>query len=94
MRAKYAGPDGRRAFVERILSERPECQANLECCTGGACDVHEILARSAGGSILDDENVLALCRACHDWIGNHPKEALAKGLRKSRYPGRNPEGAE
>lgn len=106
--AKYAGSDGvegRRAFVERILTERPECEARhlLLCChpddertldQAGRCtrhsvDVHEILARSAGGSILDDKNVLAVCRSCHDWIGNHPKKATALGLRRSRYPGRN-----
>lgn len=59
-------------------------------CSVYAVDVHEILARSAGGSILDEANVLCLCRACHDWIGNNPKAALALGLRKSRYEGRNP----
>lgn len=53
-------------------------------------DVHEILARSAGGDILDEQNVLAVCRCCHDWIGRNPKEALSLGLRRSRYAGRNP----
>jgi hypothetical protein len=58
-------------------------------CARLPCDVHELLARSAGGSILDDKNVLAVCRRCHDWIGAHPKEALALGLRRSRYARRN-----
>jgi hypothetical protein len=62
----------------------------FDACTGDSVDVHEKLARSAGGSIVDDANVLAVCRPCHDWIGNHPKEALALGLRRSRYVGRNP----
>lgn len=97
--AKYAGPDGRRAFVERILRERPWCEAceRIVAFGGWSCwlphrseDVHEVLARSAGGSILDEANVLAVCRAAHVWIGDHPKEAITLGLRRSRYAGRNP----
>ena len=94
MKAKYAGSgaaEGRRAFVARILAERPECQAVIaNVCDGQSVDVHELLARSAGGSIVDDANVRALCRPCHTWVGDHPLEALARGLRLSRYPGRNP----
>lgn len=110
----YAGTEdqeGRRAFVERILRQRPFCQAGtlirswwrdqpgLTWAAGDGCggtalavDVHEILARSAGGSILDEDNVLAVCRGCHEWIGRRPVAALELGLRRSRYPGRNPDG--
>lgn len=92
-RAMYAGSDGvegRRALVARLLAERPWCEAGLpRVCTGAAVDVHEKLARSAGGSILDETNCLCLCRACHTWVGDHPREALALGLRLSRYAGRN-----
>lgn len=109
----YAGktvPEGRSAFVARILRERPLCEAGrliyswwrdqpgLTWAAGDGCvgaapsvDVHEILARSAGGSILDEANVLAVCRTCHQWIGDHPKAALELGLRRSRYAGRNPD---
>lgn len=59
-------------------------------CDRDSVDVHELLARSAGGSIVEDANVIAVCRTCHTWIGDHPKEALAIGLRRSRYAGRNP----
>lgn len=103
MKAKYAGSgsvEGRRAFVARILTERPDCQAcsriaEVDAVVAARCarrsvDVHELLARSAGGSILDDANVVAVCRSAHDWIGNHPIEALALGLRLSRYSNRNP----
>jgi hypothetical protein len=98
---KGTGREGRRAFNARILSERPDCQAcprirmtgglgvQPPTCAGRSCDVHEVLARSAGGSIIDPANVLAVCRAGHDWIGQHPREALALGLRRSRYAGRN-----
>jgi hypothetical protein len=111
-RKRYAGEEGRAAFVARILSERTKCEAgvligthllNLEGkhpktaaaaraavqCSVRAREVHEVLARSAGGSILDAGNVRALCHRCHAWIGDHPKAALALGLRRSRYAGRN-----
>ena len=59
-------------------------------CMRDSHDVHELLARSAGGSIFDPDNLLCVCRRCHQWIGDHPKEALQIGLRLSRYAGRNP----
>ncbi len=94
MMAKYAGSgsvEGRRALVGRLLAERPRCQAAIvNVCAGDSVDVHELLARSAGGSILDETNCLCCCRPCHQWIGDHPLEALARGLRLSRYPARNP----
>lgn len=31
-------------------------------------DVHERLARSGGGSIIKQENLVSLCRGHHDWI--------------------------
>lgn len=56
-----------------------------ERCRRRSRDVHEILARSAGGSILDEANVVAACRPCHDWCHEHPMLAMSLGLRKSRY---------
>ena len=102
-----ADTEGRHAFRERILAERPVCQAGLligmhllakegtsvlsaqaircrAACTIHSADVHEILARSAGGSIVEDSNVLAVCRSCHNWIGRFPQQATALGLRRSR----------
>lgn len=101
----YERPGGRRDFVRRILSERPTCEAGriIGCytgdytgtdatwnrCTRRSVDVHEILSRSAGGSILDESNVMAVCRACHDFAGRMPKvHAFELGLRRSRYEGR------
>jgi 5-methylcytosine-specific restriction endonuclease McrA len=45
-------------------------------------DVHEIIRRSQGGSILDENNVLAVCRPCHVRIGNYPQLAFDLGLAK------------
>ena len=81
----------RRKFVEKILLERPMCQACKAFATHDkkvsynqhmSRDVHEIVRRSQGGSILDEENVLAVCRPCHVRIGNFPQLAFDLGLAK------------
>lgn len=54
-------------------------------CTMRSVDVHERLPRSAGGSILDDANVVATCRACHSWVHTHQTAARSIGLLRSRY---------
>lgn len=81
----------RRPFVAKILSERPLCQAcrvfaeHDEKPTFNqhmSRDVHEIVRRSQGGSILDESNVLAVCRPCHVRIGNYPELAFQLGLAK------------
>jgi len=76
----------RRQTVERLVEERGVmCQARLPRCDWLAVDAHEVLARSAGGSITDADNIILVCRSCHDRIGSHPQEATRLGLRKSRY---------
>ena len=88
-RKRKAIAQERREFVQRILRERPWCQA----CTVidglaqplPATDVHEIVRRSQGSPIvpsqgLRDEDVWAVCRICHDWIGLHPERAVKLGL--------------
>lgn len=81
----------RRPFVARILSERPFCEAcpkfaehdNLSTyIRRKSSDVHELIRRSQGGSILDEDNVLAVCRPCHTRIGNYPQLAFDLGLAK------------
>lgn len=88
MEAKYVD---RREFVVRILSERPYCEACPKFATHdgkktyhryASCDVHEIVRRSQGGSILDAKNVLAVCRKCHNRIGREPALAFELGLAK------------
>lgn len=104
MEARYAGDDeneGRRALVRRLLEvdvdgvARAECRARIiDVCTGTAHDVHEILARSGGGSILDEANCIPVCRSCHGFIGDNPRKARALGLRRSQHAGRNPKAKE
>jgi hypothetical protein len=43
-------------------------------------DVHEKIRRSQGGSILDESNLLCVCRPCHRRIGNYPQLAFDLGL--------------
>lgn len=103
--------DERRAFVARILSERPQCEgpAHLRRIVDGldtrdqrvvvdqlrACgpwrpsaEVHEIVKRSRGGSILEDANVLALCggpKGCHAFTESEPRLATMAGMLRSRW---------
>lgn len=67
----------RRGVVAQLLAETPRCPARI-CCRGArTTDVHERLSRARGGSITDPAHghMVALCRACHDWITTHPAEA-------------------
>ena len=98
--------DERRAFVVRILSERPQCEARhylrpivaglvgrdqdrvvaaLRGCTWQSTEVHEIILRSRGGSIVEDDNVAALCHWCHRWATTEPRLATMAGLQRSRW---------
>lgn len=50
----------------------------------GPLEVHHLLARGMGGtsdpSIHDLENLVALCKAAHMWVTEHPREAEELGL--------------
>lgn len=81
----------RRALVKKVLTERPLCEA---CKTFAqhdgkvtynhhlSRDLHEIVRRSQGGSILDESNILAVCRPCHVRITANPELAFSLGLAK------------
>ena len=76
-------------LVKRLLKERPWCEA---CPVFAAhdklavyirrpsVDIHELKRRSQGGSILDESNLMAVCRECHRRIGNSPQLAFDLGL--------------
>ena len=81
----------RRPLVARLLEERPFCEAcpvfaeydgKATYIRLVSVDVHEIVRRSQGGSILDEENLLCVCRDCHRRIGNYPQLAFDLGLAK------------
>lgn len=70
----------RTKFVKQVLAEVPYCQARLGGCTHRSTDVHEILTRARGGSIIDRANVAALCRNCHGFITVNPLWSQANGF--------------
>jgi 5-methylcytosine-specific restriction endonuclease McrA len=79
----------RRKLVSRLLDEYPYCQACPVFAKHdeatlyrrqASVDIHELKRRSQGGSILDEENCMAVCRECHDRIGREPKLAIELGL--------------
>lgn len=63
---------------KRFLDEHPECQ----CCHRQASrDVHHTCGRS-GSNLLDEATWMAVCRACHTDIHQHPSKARALGWLK------------
>jgi len=52
-------------------------------CDGLSVDLHEPLTRARGGSFLDVDNTVAVCRSCHTWIHDNPAAAKAVGLLRS-----------
>jgi 5-methylcytosine-specific restriction endonuclease McrA len=84
----------RRPLVARLLAERPHCEACLVFAEhdqkvtyicNPAVDVHEVVRRSQGGSILDEDNLMCVCRPCHRRIGNYPQLAFDLGLAKHAW---------
>jgi len=63
-----------------FLQEHSMCQAHLPgICTKYSTDVHHKMGR-IGELLLMIIYWLAVCRACHEWIENHPAEAQEKGF--------------
>lgn len=67
----------RRPLVEQLLAERPICE---RCGTNPSTEIHEVVTRARGGSILDPANLRALCRACHRWVTEHPAKSHEEGF--------------
>ena len=68
----------RRKLVAEILDDA----VCVRCKSAQATEVHEVLTRARGGSILDKDNCVPLCHSCHSWVTLNPKEAAAEGLMK------------
>ena len=84
----------RRKLVKRMLEERPYCEAcpiwashdgEGSYVRSGSVDIHELKRRSQGGSITDESNCMAVCRRCHDRIGQEPQLAVDLGLAKRSW---------
>lgn len=72
----------RRKLVAYMLEQYPMCQ---RCNAKASEEVHEVLSRARGGSILDINNCRALCHACHFWITTNPAEATRTGWLKNSW---------
>lgn len=72
----------RRNLVKRLLAERPICQ---RCLSDRSQDIHELKSRARGGSITEIENLVALCRKCHQFVTENPKIAKEQGWLKNSW---------
>lgn len=72
----------RRAMLKR--SHGPERCHWPDGCPDAADDPHEILSRARGGSIVDPDNVVPLCRRHHDLITQNPALGVNVGLVRSQ----------
>jgi hypothetical protein len=81
----------RAEFVAKMIAEANGlCQAWYQIrmvdfvaarnCLRLASEVHEPLTRGRGGSILDPENSVPICRNCHMWIDDNKQAATSVGL--------------
>jgi len=64
----------RRTVVDQLFPERPGCRR--PGCARWADDIHEPLTRARGGSIVDPENMVPLCREHHDEVTFRPESEL------------------
>lgn len=59
-----------------------------ERCGNRMVDVHEPWTRKGGGPIDNPDNMMSVCRRCHDWIHEHRVESEKHGwlVKASRGP--------
>lgn len=67
---------------KEFLAANPRCQCPRPCPLP-AEEVHHMRGR-VGADLLDTGHWLALCHGCHQWVTEHPAEALAIGASESR----------
>jgi hypothetical protein len=68
----------------RKVTDAMKAEGDVLCvrCGRMAQDAHEVVSRARGGSIVDRENIVPLCRLCHDFITCNPLLAEREGLSK------------
>lgn len=59
---------------EAFLDEHPHCAR----CGERSLQVHHMAGR-IGALLLDDSKWLAVCGWCHQWLTEHPAQAIADG---------------
>ena len=66
----------RRKLVAELLERFPWC---ARCYWNRSVDLHELKNRSQGGDFLDPEQIVTLCRECHQWVTENPAKAHEAG---------------
>jgi len=70
--------------VKEWKVENPKCKANInEFCTKETEDNHHMRGKISE-MLFNEEFWLPVCRSCHNYIGQHPLDALKRGLSFSR----------
>ena len=78
----------RRAMADRLWPDRRDgtvmCAVweatQPDWCDRWASDLHEIVRRSQGGSITDEENTFPTCRPCNGLLADGPEWGYRHGL--------------
>ena len=71
----------RRVMVSHLMWLTPRCAR----CKRVGVDVHELIPRARGGSILLQPNLVVLCRSCHTWVTGNPALAGREGLLRNSW---------
>lgn len=75
--------EDRRPRIERIVAAGIGCligplladEGIDGICTGRVEGLHERRKRSAGGSLVNGENLIPACNRCNGWVEDNPAEA-------------------
>jgi hypothetical protein len=64
-----------------FMEANPMCQASLHCCSGSSTDVHhKYSGKDRSKYHLVVSTWLSVCRPCHNYIHDNPKESRELGL--------------
>jgi hypothetical protein len=82
----------RLAVAEALLRADYRCEGHpylervgAQVACDGPLDPHEPLTRARGGSIVDPDNIVIVCRNVHNWTHANPSLATEAGLLRSAW---------
>mgnify|MGYP003634956779 FL=1 len=67
---------------KKFMEENPICQCSMHCCNGAATDCHHKKGRGKYHLVVN--TWMSVCRQCHNWIHDNPKEAQELGFLESK----------
>lgn len=69
-----------RIVRDKYMKEHETCQAKVpNVCTGYSLDLHH-MGGKIGNMLTNVQYFLAVCRCCHNWIGDNHSSAMNLGL--------------